>query len=256
MCYKTDPETLTLSRTQKATSHPTCVRHPEQASPWGRKQASGGQELGRREEWALGLHLGWWKVWELDSGDGATTLWTYLMHWIEHFKMIKIRIQMDLSATQKCTQTGRSNLWLPEGRGRRDSSGCGLTCTARFRVDSQGDLLCVQHRQLCPVLCSNSNRKQNLKKKLLLLFSRQIVSDSLWPHGLKHARLLCPSPSPRVCPSSCSLSQWCHPTISSSVTSSPSCLQSFAASVFSNDRLFPSGDQSSGASALVLPMSI
>ena len=44
-----------------------------------RKQTSGGQGLGRGEEWVLGLHLGWWKVWELDSGDGGTTLWTYLM---------------------------------------------------------------------------------------------------------------------------------------------------------------------------------
>ena len=40
---------------------------------------------------------------------------------------------------------------------------------------------------------------------------------TLWPHGLQHARLLCPSPSPRVCSNSCPLSRWCHPTISSSV---------------------------------------
>ena len=53
--------------------------------------------------------------------------------------------------------------------------------------------------------------------KCFLLFSCTVVSDSLQPHGLKHARLLCPSPSPRACWNSCPLSQWCYPTISSSV---------------------------------------
>ena len=50
---------------------------------------------------------------------------------------------------------------------------------------------------------------------ILLLFSCQIMSDCLWPHGLQHTRLPSPSPSPRVCPSPCPLSQWCHPNISS-----------------------------------------
>ena len=53
---------------------------------------------------------------------------------------------------------------------------------------------------------------------LLLLFSRQVVSDSLRPHGLQHSRFPCPSPFPGVCSNSCPLSQWYHPTISSSVT--------------------------------------
>ena len=52
---------------------------------------------------------------------------------------------------------------------------------------------------------------------LLLLFSHQAVSSSSRPHGLQHTRLPCPSPSPRVCSSSCPLNQWCHPTVSSSV---------------------------------------
>ena len=56
---------------------------------------------------------------------------------------------------------------------------------------------------------------------LLLLFSCSVVSDSLRPHGLQHARLPCPSPTPRVCSNSCPLSQWCHPTISSSPAPSP-----------------------------------
>ena len=48
-------------------------------------------------------------------------------------------------------------------------------------------------------------------------FSHSVVSDSLWPHRVQHARLPCPQPTPRACSNSCPLSQWCHPTISSSV---------------------------------------
>ena len=67
-----------------------------------------------------------------------------------------------------------------------------------------------------------------------LLFSHQVVFDSLGSHGLQHARLLCPSPSPGVCPSSCPVNWWCHPTISSSVTFF--CLQFFLSiRVFSNE---------------------
>ena len=75
---------------------------------------------------------------------------------------------------------------------------------------------------------------------LNLLFSRSLVSDSLRPHGLQHASPLCPSPTPRVYPNSCPLSQWCHPTISFSVILF-SCLQSFPASgCFSMNWLFTS----------------
>ena len=79
---------------------------------------------------------------------------------------------------------------------------------------------------------------------LVAFFSHSVVSDPLWPHGLQHARFLCPSPSPGVCSNSCSLSWWCHPTISSSVTPSSSCPQSFPASrSFPMGQLFPSGGQ-------------
>ena len=61
-------------------------------------------------------------------------------------------------------------------------------------------------------------------------FSCSVMSDSLWPHGLQHTRLPCPSPTPRACSNSCPLSQWCHPTISSSDIPFSSCLQSFPAS--------------------------
>ena len=59
-------------------------------------------------------------------------------------------------------------------------------------------------------------KTQNLYPRDSTLFSHSVVSNSLWPHGLQHARLPCPSPSPRVYSNSCLLSQWCHPTISSS----------------------------------------
>ena len=57
------------------------------------------------------------------------------------------------------------------------------------------------------------------------------MSDSLWPHGLQHTRLPCPSPTPRACSNSCPLSQWCYPSISSSLVPF-SFLQSFPASGF------------------------
>ena len=91
------------------------------------------------------------------------------------------------------------------------------------------------------------------------MFSRSVMSDSLPPHELQHARLPCPSPSPGVCSSSCPLSQWCHPTISSSVVPFSSCPQSFPTSgSFTVNQLFVSGGQSIGASASasVLPMNI
>ena len=92
-----------------------------------------------------------------------------------------------------------------------------------------------------------------------LLFSCSVMSNSLWPHGLQHTRLHCPSPSPGACSNSHPLSQWCHPTISSSVIPFSSRPQSFPATgPFLKSRLFTSGDQSIGASmsASVLLMNI
>ena len=87
---------------------------------------------------------------------------------------------------------------------------------------------------------------------LLLLLGRSVVSDSLWPHGLQHARPPCPSRSPRVYSNLCPWSQWCHPTISSSVVPFSSSLQPFPASgFFPVSWLFTSGGQSIGASASV-----
>ena len=90
-------------------------------------------------------------------------------------------------------------------------------------------------------------------------FGCSVVSDSLRPHELQHARPPCPSPTPRVLSNSCPLSQWCHPTISFSVIPFSSCLQSFPAlGFFQKSQLFTSGGQSIGVSALAsgLPIHI
>ena len=77
------------------------------------------------------------------------------------------------------------------------------------------------------------------------------------PHGLQHARIFCPSPTPQACSNSCPLSWWCHPTNSCSVILLSSCLQSFPASgSLPMSQFFSSGGKSIGASASGLPMNI
>ena len=110
-------------------------------------------------------------------------------------------------------------------------------------------------------ICWGSNIRQTycLVLRLPVQFSCSVVSDSLWPHGLQHARLPCPSPTPRTYSNSCPSSRWCHPTISSSVIPFSSCLQSFPASgSFPMSQFFASGAQSIGASASasVLPTNV
>ena len=88
-------------------------------------------------------------------------------------------------------------------------------------------------------------------------FSSSVMSNSLWPHELQHARPPCPSPTPGVHPNSCPLNRWCHPAISSSVIPFSSCPPSLPASEsFPVSQLFIWGGQSIGVSALasVLPM--
>ena len=97
------------------------------------------------------------------------------------------------------------------------------------------------------------------ENKFIYQFSHLVVSDSLQPHGQKHTRLPCPSPTPGACSISCPLSWWSHPTISSSVVPFSSCFQSFPASgSFPVSQFFTSGGQRTGASASasVLPMNI
>ena len=85
------------------------------------------------------------------------------------------------------------------------------------------------------------------------------MSGSLRPHGLQQPRLPCPSLSPRVCSNSCTLNQWCYPTISYSAALFSLCFQSFPASgSFPISQLLASGSQSieASASTTVLPMNI
>ena len=85
-------------------------------------------------------------------------------------------------------------------------------------------------------------------------FSRLVMSDSLRPHGVQHARPPCPSPTPGACLNSCPSSQWCHPTISFFVTPFSSCLQSFPESgSFPINQFFPSGRQSISFSFSISP---
>ena len=99
---------------------------------------------------------------------------------------------------------------------------------------------------------------------MLSLFHYVVVQSPshVWlfaTHGQQHTRLLCPSPSPKVCPSSCPLHRWCHPAISSSDTLFSFCPQSFPASgTFPVSQLFATDDQNTrvSTSASVLPTSI
>ena len=103
------------------------------------------------------------------------------------------------------------------------------------------------HYRVMDILCFGFSSVQ---------FNCSVVSDSLWPHELQHARPPCPSPAPRVHSNSRPSSQWCHPAISSSVIPFSSCAQSLLASEsFPMSQLFTWGGQSTGVSALasVLP---
>ena len=131
-------------------------------------------------------------------------------------------------------------LWKESGNRRSATSYSKVTCSS-YILSFVSFLLLVPRYSGVPVQ-----------------FSCLVVSDSLWPYGLQHTRLPCPSPTPGAYSNSCPLSRWCHSTISSSVVPFFSCLQSFPASEsFPVSRFFASGGQSIGASALapVLPMS-
>ena len=111
-----------------------------------------------------------------------------------------------------------------------------------------------------PKLTNGSSLLESPKIVLIpivfLLLSHSVMSNSLRPHWLQHARLPCPSPSPGVYSNSCPLSQWYRPTISCSVIPFSSHLQSFPASgSFQKSQFFASGCQSIGGSTLVSVLS-
>ena len=124
-------------------------------------------------------------------------------------------------------------------------------------------LLLLSHSStLLLVFCGFISQINYLHYKFYLSFSSvkfsySVITNSLLCHELQHAKAPCPSPTPRVYTNSCPLSQWCHPTISSSVVPFSSCPQSFPASgSFQMSQLFISSGQSIGVSAStsVLPM--
>ena len=113
--------------------------------------------------------------------------------------------------------------------------------------------------QMVALSCGPHCLHRNTNALTQVQFSSSVMSDSLWPQRLQHARPPCLSPIPEVYSNSCPLSQWCHPTISSSVVPSSSRLQSFPASgFFPRNQLFVWGGQRIGVSASVsvLPMNI
>ena len=105
-----------------------------------------------------------------------------------------------------------------------------------------------------PIEPSNQQTHTHTHTSLFLSsvqYSLSVVSDSLWPHELQHARPPCPSPTPGVHTNLCPSSQWCHPAISSSVVPFSSCPQSLPGSEsFPMSQLFAGGGQSTGVSAL------
>ena len=109
-----------------------------------------------------------------------------------------------------------------------------MTCSSWVALHGGSQLHCkLQSKPLPHDKDANSTYPKKLFWDFLsavLLFSWQVVSDSLQPHELQHARSSYPSLSPRVCSNSCPLSRWCHPTISSSVVPFSSRLQSFPVS--------------------------
>ena len=126
---------------------------------------------------------------------------------------------------------------------------------SRFLIDRCRFSIIIMNWKLYLFMPVWKNYIQNLLLSLFIVQSCLI----LWSHGLHHAKLPCPSLSPRVCSNSCTLSWWCYLIISSSVAPFSSCPQLFSASgSFPVSRLLASGSQSTGAlaSASVLPMNI
>ena len=124
-------------------------------------------------------------------------------------------------------------------------------------------LLQLSHGYSVLIFLIDCERQQGkdcvLFRRIQVQFSHSFMSNSLLHHGLQHARLPCPSPTPRAYSNSCPPHQWCHPTISSSVIPFTSHLHSSLASgSFPMSQFFTSGGQSIGvsASASVLPMII
>ena len=131
------------------------------------------------------------------------------------------------------------------------------TGKGQFSSQSQRKAMAKNAQTTAQLHSSHTLSKVMLKCKVSVQFSRSVMSSSLQPHGLQHARLPCPSPTSDTCSNPCPSSCWCHPTISSSVVPFSSCPPSFSASeCFQMSRLFASGSQSIGVSAPVSVLAV
>ena len=146
----------------------------------------------------------------------------------------------------RCPMEGKNHSWL-RITGTEHGTCIGLVWNSsgqyKYNITHSWEPLC--------------NLKFSSSHQSVSQFSRSVMSDSLRPHELQHARPPCPSPTPRVHSNSYPSSRWCHPAISSSVVPFSSCPQSFPASgSFPMSHLFTSGGKSIGVSAStsVLPM--
>ena len=134
---------------------------------------------------------------------------------------------------------------------------CGLIVDSLWFDCRFFDCLLLFSRQVVSLESNTSFITLDSVTKCLLLFSCSVVTNSLRPHGLQHARLPSPSLYPRACSNSCPLDWRCHPTVLSSVDPFSSCLQSFPTSgSFLMSQLFTSSGQSIGVSPSVLPLNI
>ena len=115
-------------------------------------------------------------------------------------------------------------LWQPEWEGNPKERGCVCVCVCIYT-----------YMHVCTYIYTHTDVYTHTETYISDQISCSVVSDSLRPHELQHARPPCPSPTPRVHSDSHPSSQWCHSAISSSVVPFSSCPQSLPASVFSNE---------------------
>ena len=140
---------------------------------------------------------------------------------------------------------GETHAWVLEEGERQDGEDCGKGFGVSFCFFLSLSLF-TEH----PSESKKHGVQSKSKEFNSVQLSHSVVSDSLQPHGLQHARLPCPSPASGAYSNSYPLSHLCHPTISSSVVPLSSCLQSFPASgPFQMSQFFTSGGQSIGVSA-------
>ena len=242
-----------------ASSWASSTEQTTNSCSWGSHTLAGGSthahsrdqtrpyEASQLYQFSAGGEHGVMDVWEQEGG-GERVLWTgtysILLLFGRHFDTAALQPAPGSFFPPPATPTGR-----PVLREEVSASESALSFTQLCARSSKYSFFPLD---FCFLLALT-----NHCLSLSLLFIRWVVSESLGPYGLQHARLPWPSPSLGVFSDSCPLSWWCHPTISSSVALFSSCPQSFPASgSFSVSHLFASGGQSIVASASVLPVNI